>query len=84
MMYPLVRELAGDGIPVTVTFRVLKISRQPYYRWLACPVTAAEPLSLSGQPRSTVQLTLPATSESDCASRQGARWPRCRRHPVLR
>ena len=35
MMYPLVRELAGDGIPVTVTCRVLKLARQPYYRWLA-------------------------------------------------
>ena len=41
MMYPLVRELAVDGIPVTVTCRVLKIARQPYYRWLAQPVTAA-------------------------------------------
>jgi hypothetical protein len=30
MMYPLVRELAGDGVPVTVTCRVLKIARQPY------------------------------------------------------
>jgi putative transposase len=42
MMYPLVRELAEDGIPVTVTCRVLKIARQPYYRWLADPVTDAE------------------------------------------
>jgi putative transposase len=42
MMYPLVRELAVDGIPVTVTCRVLNIARQPYYRWLACPVTDAE------------------------------------------
>ncbi len=42
MMYPLVRELADDGIPVTVTCRVLKIARQPYYRWLAEPVTDAE------------------------------------------
>ena len=41
-MYPLVRELAADGIPVTVTCRVLRIARQPYYRWLACPVTNAE------------------------------------------
>lgn len=30
MMYPLVRELAVDGIPVAVTCRVLKIARQPY------------------------------------------------------
>ena len=32
MIYPLVRELAEDGIPVTVTCRVLKPARQPYYR----------------------------------------------------
>jgi putative transposase len=42
MMYPLVRELAADGVPVTVTCRVLKLARQPYYRWLACPVSDAE------------------------------------------
>ena len=42
MIYPLVRELAVDGIPVAVTCRVLKIARQPYYRWLADPVTNAE------------------------------------------
>lgn len=35
-------ELAGDGIPVTVTCRVLTLSRQPYYRWLRLPVTNAE------------------------------------------
>ena len=42
MMYPLVRELAVDGIPVTVTCRVLQIARAPYYRWLEVPVTSAE------------------------------------------
>jgi hypothetical protein len=46
MMYPLVRELAAKDapirVPVTVTCRVLKIARQPYYRWLANPVTDAE------------------------------------------
>ena len=42
MMYPLVRDRAVDGIPVTVTCRVLKIARQPYYRWLACPVSDRE------------------------------------------
>jgi putative transposase len=41
-MYPLVRELAVDEIPVTVTCRVLDIARQPYYRWLADPVTDAQ------------------------------------------
>lgn len=35
-------ELAADGIPVTVTCRVLKLSRQPYYRWLANPITQTE------------------------------------------
>ena len=42
MMYPLVRELAADRIPVAVTCRVLKLARQPYYRWLACPVSERE------------------------------------------
>src|SRR3954465_6095786 len=42
MMYPLVRELAVDGIPVTVTCRVLDLARQPYYRWLASPVSGAD------------------------------------------
>ncbi|WP_433294327.1 IS3 family transposase [Actinoplanes sp. CA-030573] len=41
-LYPLVSELAADGIPVAVTCRVLTIARQPYYRWLARPVTDAE------------------------------------------
>jgi transposase InsO family protein len=31
--------LAVDGIPVTVTCRVLKLCRQQYYRWLDEPVT---------------------------------------------
>lgn len=35
-------ELAAAGIPVTVTCRVLKLSRQPYYRWLANPITTSE------------------------------------------
>lgn len=37
MTYPLVRELASDGIPVTVTCRVLKFSSQGYYQWLKTP-----------------------------------------------
>jgi putative transposase len=37
-----VSELAVDGVPVAVTCRVLKLSRQPYYRWLAHPVTDAD------------------------------------------
>ena len=42
MMYPLVSELAADGIPVAVTCRVLKLARQPYYRWLAATVGTHE------------------------------------------
>ena len=42
MMYPLVRELADDGIPVTVSCRVLGLARQPFYRWLTCPFTDAQ------------------------------------------
>ncbi|MGW5200355.1 IS3 family transposase [Streptomyces spiralis] len=40
-IYPLVKELAVDGVPVTVTCRVLKLARQPYYRWLDKPVADA-------------------------------------------
>lgn len=35
-------ELAAAGIPVTVTCRVLKLSRQPYYRWLVDPIRPSE------------------------------------------
>ncbi len=35
-------QLAADGVPVTVTCRVLKLSRQPYYRWLKNPIAEAE------------------------------------------
>lgn len=35
------KELAADGMPVAVTCRVLKLSRQPYYRWLDKPVAGA-------------------------------------------
>jgi putative transposase len=38
MSFPLVRDLAADGVPVAVTCRVLGVSRQAYYAWEACPV----------------------------------------------
>src|SRR2546423_251498 len=38
MIYPLVTDLAADGVPVAVTCRVLKFSKQGYYRWKANPV----------------------------------------------
>ena len=42
MMYPLVRELAVDGIPVAVSCRVLGLARAPFYRWLESPFTDAQ------------------------------------------
>jgi putative transposase len=39
MIYPLVRELAVDGIPVTVACRVLGFSKQAFYKWCANPVS---------------------------------------------
>ncbi|WP_204814883.1 IS3 family transposase [Paenarthrobacter ilicis] len=39
MIYPLVTDLAADGVPVAVTCRVLGFSKQGYYRWRASPVT---------------------------------------------
>src|SRR3712207_5355680 len=39
MIYPLVRELAAEKIPVAVTCRVMGFSKQAFYRWLAQPVS---------------------------------------------
>jgi putative transposase len=42
MIYPLVRDLAGDEtfpVPVAVTCRVLGFSKQAYFKWRANPVT---------------------------------------------
>jgi len=39
MTYPLVQDLAADGIPVTVTCGLLGFSRQAFYAWRASPVS---------------------------------------------
>lgn len=39
MMYPLVLDLADDGVPVAVTCRVLGFSKQAFYQWKARPVS---------------------------------------------
>ena len=39
MRYPLVRDLPDDGIPGSVTWRVLGFSKQAFYRWNCQPVT---------------------------------------------
>jgi len=42
MTFPLVRELAGDGIPVRLTCGTLGFSPQGYYKWRANPVCARD------------------------------------------
>jgi len=42
MTYPLVRDLAADGIPVAVTCRVLGFSTQAFYAWKAHPISERE------------------------------------------
>jgi hypothetical protein len=42
MSYPLVRELAAEGIPVRLICGTLGFSPQAYYAWLANPVTDRE------------------------------------------
>ncbi|MEX5237660.1 IS3 family transposase [Kocuria sp. CPCC 205236] len=39
MRFPLVLDLAADGIPVAVTCRTLGFSKQAFYQWRAHPVT---------------------------------------------
>lgn len=39
MMYPLVRELAAEGVPVRLTCEVLGFSPQAFYKWQANPVS---------------------------------------------
>lgn len=39
MMYPLVLDFAADGVPVTVTCRVLGFSTQSLYKWRRTPLT---------------------------------------------
>ena len=42
MTYPLVLDLAADGVPVAVTCRVLGFSRQAFYAWNTHPVSTRE------------------------------------------
>ena len=42
MIFPVVTDLAADGVPVTVSCRVLKLCRQQFYRWRNEPMTDAE------------------------------------------
>ena len=63
MKYPLVRELAVDGIPVTVTCRVLKFSAQGYYAFsdgccTPVPIEVVHRFRRSCTPRKVVTLAL--------------------------
>lgn len=42
MMFPLVRDLANDGIAVVVACRVLGFTPQAFYKWSAAPVSQRE------------------------------------------
>jgi putative transposase len=42
MTFPLVRDLAADGVPVAVTCRVLGFSRQAFYAWEQNPICDRE------------------------------------------
>jgi len=42
MTFPVVTDLADDGVPVSLSCRVLGFSRQAYYQWLADPVSDRE------------------------------------------
>jgi len=42
MMFPLMRELAREGIPVTLSCRVLDFSRQGHCAWRVDPVLQRE------------------------------------------
>jgi putative transposase len=39
MTYPLVEDLAADGIPVVVACRVLGFSKQAFFRWKTNPIS---------------------------------------------
>src|SRR6266545_1467799 len=42
MIYPVVRELAVDQIPVAVTCRVLRLAPSGYYDWMGRPLTGRD------------------------------------------
>jgi putative transposase len=42
MMYPLVQELASDGIPVVVACRVLGFTPQAFHKWKQAPISDRE------------------------------------------
>ncbi len=75
MKFPLVRELAEDGIPVTVTCRVLKLCRQQYYRWLNEPFTETASSRRPGWPTPSSTPTSMTPSSATGSSPTKSAWP---------
>ena len=67
------KELAGAGIPVTVTCRVLKLSRQPYYRWLANPITPSEVVEAIVRTHYSTRTVMTRSSGTGCGRRGPSR-----------
>ena len=78
MMYPLVRELAADGIPVTVSCRVLDLSRAPFYRWLEAPFTDGQ-LDVAYLANATfdAHTDIPSSGVDPSLTRSAASTPTC-------
>ncbi len=77
MMYPLVRETATTAaphrVPVAVTCRVLNLPRQPYYRWLASPVTDTNSRRHTGQALCSTCIATTLNSATASSSRRPVR-----------
>jgi putative transposase len=84
MIYPVVRELAADGIAVATACRVLGVSTSGYYAWQARPTSSrarsnlelveviksihADSRGICGAPRVHAELRLGAPSWRSAAS----------------
>ena len=73
-MFPLVRELADDGIDVAVTCRVLKVSRSGYYEWRSGVLSARAQEN---------ELLLKTIEKIHAESRGSYGWPRVHAELVL-
>lgn len=80
MIYPVVRELAADGVAVATACRVLQVSTSGYYAWRDRPTSAREHSNLE---LVEVIKTIHADSRGTYgAPRVHAELPRCRRPAV--
>jgi hypothetical protein len=80
MIYPLVRELAAEKIPVAVTCRVLGFSKQAFYAWCKNPVSRrdwddAHLINAAYDIHATIPPSATGSSPTSCAN-AGCRWAR--------